>query len=317
MQHGNPSPALVAAIAAVLSSGDDRLIEDAFAQAPSAGVLRALTSALDLALHGPGNSALQLRLFAVPVLFVAGGRAASVIPGVLPDVAAVHSLFEAHGTLGPLKNFALSATLSSVAGVAALKPGQIYRILRESGTDNYSPLDLPPAEIRMDHAHEAVHLRFLTGVCVTGPDAPAFPENVGDIGAWGLPFTRALASQLAQPGVTLLPIPRVPMSLHKAVSTGRFARNELRFQLFLTSALRKFRSSIGEAMAVVEARADGSIHTRLSSPFDSSMAPEHAWPLQPCDDLGVVASSIFSLLDECRVSDVQVADTVQPVPASH
>ncbi len=260
---------------------------------------------------------MQLRLFAIPVLFVTGGGAPTVVPGVLPDIAAVQKLFEAHGTLGPMKNFALGPTLSSAAGLAELKPGEVYRRWRESGSGIQPPLDLPPEEIHIDQPEEAVHLRFLTGVCATSAHAPAFTETAGDIGAWGLPFTRELASQLGQPGLSLLPIARLPMSLPQALAAGRFARNELRFQLFLTSTLRKFRSSVGEAAVVVAARADGSIVIRLSSPFDVSLACEYAWPLQPCDDLGTVGSSIFNLLEECRVSDVQVAETVQPAPASH
>jgi len=81
--------------------------------------------------------------------------------------------------------------------------------------------------------------------------------------------------------------------------------------------LRKFRSRVGEADAVVAACTGGSVHIRLSSPFDASLSQEYVWVLQSGDDMAEVGNSIFSLLEECRVTNVQVAETVQPVSASH
>jgi hypothetical protein len=101
----------------------------------------------------------------------------------------------------------------------------------------------------------------------------------------------------------------------QAIAAGLFSQSELGLQLFLSDALRKFRARVGEASAVIAAYADGSVRTGLSSPFDASLSAEYVWKLQPGDDVAAVASSIFSLLEECRVMDVQVAEGVQA--ASH
>ncbi len=313
MQHGKTSESLAHAIELALRRGDDALIEQAFAESASDLVFRALAAALESVLQAPGDASLHLRLFAMPILFVTGGRGPLNLPGVVGDIAELTKLFEIHGTLGPMKNFGLSNALVCAAGLAALKPSVVFRRSRETGLENFQPLDLPPAEIRIAGVEEAVHLRFLTGVSVTSADAPGFTETAGDIGAWGMPFTRALAAQLGQPGLSMLPIPRPPMSPLQALAAGKFAARELGFQLFLTTALRKFRSRVGEAEAVVAACADGSVRIRLSSPFDASLSQEFAWILQPGDDMGAVSGSIFSLLEECRVVNVQVAETIQPV----
>ena len=317
MQHEKAAENLITAIGRALEAGDDPLIEQALAQSTSPAVFRLLAAALDTALKAPGEEALQLRIFAIPILLVTGGRGPLVLPGVVADVAELTKLFEMHGTLGPMKNFGLSGALVSAAGLAALKPSAVYRRSRETGREDLPPLDLPPEEIRLAGSEEEVHLRFLTGVSVTSADAPGFTETAGNIGAWGMPFTRALAVQFEQPGLSLLPIPRPPMSPLQALEAGQFAQSELGLQLFLSTALRKFRSRVGEAEAVVSACADGSVRIRLRSPFDASLAQEYAWPLQPGDDMAAVGSSIFSLLAECRVTNVQVAETVQPVSASH
>jgi hypothetical protein len=317
MQHGKAAEALSVAIEQALRAGDDLLIGQALAQSTSHAVFRKLSGALDTALRASGDATLHLRIFAIPILIVTGGSGPLIVPGVVADVGELTKLFESHGALGPMKNFGLSSALVSSAGLAALIPGVVYRRSRDTGQDNLPPLDLAPEEIRIAGTEEAVHLRFLTGVSVTSADAPGLTETAGNIGAWGMAFTRALAAQLGQPGLSLLPIPRPPMSPLRALEAGQFAENELRFQLFLSTALRKFRSRVGEAEAAVAASADGCIRICLSSPFDPSPAQEYAWVLQPGDDMAVVGSSIFSLLAECRVTNVQVAETIQPVSASH
>ena len=312
MQHRKAAEDLSAAMEQALRSADDALIEQALAQSTSHAVFRMLATALDAALKAPGEAELHLRIFAIPILVVTGGRGPLVLPGVVADVGELKTLFEMHGTLGPMKNFALSSALVSAAGLVALKPSAVYRRTRETGRETSQPLDLPPEEIRVAGAEEEVHLRFLTGVSVTSADAPGFTETAGDIGAWGMSFTRLLAGQMGQPGLSLLPIPRPPMSHLQAIEAGKFAASELGFQLFLSTALRKFRARVGEAEAVVAACADGSVRIRLSSPFDASLSQDHAWPLQPGDDMAAVGNGIFSLLEECRVTNVQVADTIQP-----
>ena len=229
MQHEK----LVVAIGQALQAGDDLLIGQALIESPSCAAYRTLTRALDAALKAPGDAALHLRLFAIPILLVTGGSGPMILPGVVADVGELTKLFELHGTLGPMRNFGLSGTLVSAAGLAALKPSTIYRRSRETGQDNFAPLDLPPEDIRITGTEEKVHLRFLTGVSVTSADAPGFTETAGNVGAWGMPLTRALAAQLGQPGLSLLPIPRPPMSPLRALEAGRYAESELGFQLFL------------------------------------------------------------------------------------
>lgn len=316
MQHGNPAQMLELGVERALREGDDPLIEQALAESTSHAVFRVLAGALDSALKASGEAALHLRIFAIPVLLVTGGRGPLTLPGVVTDIGELTKLFELHGTLGPMKNFALGNALVCAADLAALKPSVVYRRSRETGQETTRPLDLPPGDIRIAGTQEEVHLRFLTGVSVTSADAPGFTETAGNIGTWGMPLTRALAAQLGQPGLSLLPLPRPPMSHLQALEAGKFAENELGFQLFLSSALRKFRSRVGEAEAVVAACVDGSIRIRLSSPFDASLSQEYVWPLQPGDDIAAVGNGIFSLLEECRVTNVEVAETIQPASAS-
>jgi hypothetical protein len=235
---------------------------------------------------------------------------------VVPDIRELTRLFEVHGTMGALKNFALNGALASAEGLAALKLSELYR--RSSATaQDVQPLDLAPEDIQVSGTGEEVHLRFLTGISAVPAGAPGFAETSGNIAAWGMPFTRALATQLAQPGLSILPLARPPMSPLRALRAGQFAHSELGLQLFLGSALRLFRSRVGEAEADVAACADSSVRIRLRSPFDASLSQQYRWAVHPGDDMAVICNSIYGLLADCRVTNIQVEESVQEVEPSH
>jgi hypothetical protein len=273
-------------------------------------VRHALAHALDAGLGARGAAALVMRIFAIPLLIVTGGRELAVVPGVVPDVGALQKLFEKHGALGQSKNFGLGNALTTAERLAEVKPSMLYRLARGTGQEGFRPPELVPQDIEVDSGEERVHLRFLVGAALTPANAPDFTETAGNIGAWGLAFTRTLAAQLGQEGLSLLPIPRPPMSLQRALETGRFGLREMEFQLFLSNALRRFRARIGDPDAAVASYSDESVRVTLGSPFDASLACEYRWPLYPEDDLGAVSNSIFGLLAECRLETVQVAETV-------
>jgi len=313
MQHRNSVEHLARAIERALREGDDALIDAAFAQSGSPTEFRTLREGLETALGAAtGDPAVQLRYFALPIVIVTGGRAPTSVPGVLSDSDKVKSLFETQGVLGQLSNFGISNALCSAAGLAALKPALLYRRAREAQSARVRPLDIAPEPILITSTAEEAHLRFLAGVSVAPADAPGFTEAAGNIGGWGVPLTRMLAVQLGQPGLSLLPIPRPPMSPARALAAGLFAQREIGLQLFLSTALRGFRSRVGEARAFVRACADDSVRIRLHSAFDTEPAPEYVWKLERGDDLAAISDAIYGLLEECRVADVQSAQDIEP-----
>lgn len=293
-----------------LEAGNDARIEQALAEATSRPVRERLTRALGSALEARDEAALVMRVFAIPLLILTGGRGLAVVPGVVPDAGELQKLFEKHGALGRSKNFELGNALTTAEKLAAVKPSTLYHLARGAGQKAFQPPELAPQDIEVDSGEERVHLRFLVGAAIAPANAPGFTETAGNIGAWGLPFTRALAAQLGQEGLSLLPIPRPPMNLQSALETGRFALSEMEFQLFLGKALRRFRARVGDPDATVASYSDGSVRINLSSPFDASLACGYRWPLYPEDDIDAVGGSILGLLSDCRVETVQVAETV-------
>lgn len=298
----------------MLAEGDDTGIAAAFSRATNDRAHRELAEALDRTLEAGAGLPTFLRLFALPILLVAGGRNAQ-IPGVLPEVQAVQQLLEDHRALGASRCFGLSNAMVSARQLAALKPSLLYRFVSGNAGQNFSALDLVPEAIAVMSRDEQVHLRFLIGASIATAQMPRV-DTADRVGAWGIPFTKALASTLAQEGLSLLPIPRAPMPPYRALAAGIFAERELGFQLFLSKTLRQFRASVGEPDTHVGSFTDGSVRVRFSSPFNSARE-EFVWPLAPADDLRVVSASIFSLLEECRLFNVQIAETVQGVSVSH
>lgn len=317
LQQSEAGGTLLHRVREALAMGHDTAIEQALGEATSTSVHATLALALERALEADDEAGLVMRVFAIPLLVVTGGRGLAVVPGVVPDVGELKKLFERHGTLGQTRNFGLGNALTSAERLSAVKPGMLYRLMRGMGEEGFRPPDLAPEDIEVDSGEERAHLRFLVGASVSPANVPAFTETAGNIGAWGMPFARALAAQLGQDGLSLLPIPRPPMNVLRALDAGQFALRELGFQLFLSNALRSIRLRVGDPEVSVATYSDYSVRVSLSSPFDESLAQEYVWPLYPGDDLGAVGHSIFSLLEECRLENVRVAESVWLARAAH
>ncbi len=298
----------------VLASGRDDLLRHATANviSPVAGL--ALLGALDHVINTPAEpgGALAACVFAIPVVFVAAGLSSAEITGVVPDTKAMARPLENHDTLGPALTFSLSQALCAETSLEADSPSQRYALLRrvESASVEVRP-DMIPAPIRLESANESVHLRFLVGGAIASAQAPSFLEAVGDIGRWGMPLSRELLAQLGQAGLSLLPLPRPPAGLMRALHEGRRAREEVAFQAFASRVLRRMRSETGEPDAEVAALESGAIGVRLVPGFERERAESHRWQLDALDDLADVTASILGLLSDCRMSSVRALERIE------
>ena len=99
---------------------------------------------------------------------------------------------------------------------------------------------------------------------------------------------------------------------------AELAQREVAAQIFASNALRKFRASVGEPIAVISAhRADdapggGELRLSLSSPFALRDAEGFRCRLYPHESVRDVATMLRDLLRDCRVADVRVRSGVHP-----
>ncbi len=297
------------------AAGEDSAIAAAFAAAPSQSVRLHLLEALKMAIDDPASAedeGLLVRVFALPIVFVVGGLPGAVLPHRIPDAEVISGLLRSNGALGQTENFGLSATLVTAEALDALPASVLYRWARSIGDADAEGRALPGSEIRVEGVDEQAHLRFLVGAGVAPALAPSFVESASRIGAWGMPVTRALAHQLGQDGLSLLPLPRPPKSLLMATPAGRFALEETRLNLFMSHVLRQLRASVGEPVAVLSVHDGGEIRLGLSSVFDATVLRGFRWQLGAFDDLDQVADAILSMLRDCRILDVRIVPGLQP-----
>lgn len=308
--------ALRTAINAALAAGDDQAITAALRAAPQ--LARRVRDALALAVEA--GDGIGMRFFAIPLVIVAGARAPLTLPGAVPDVAALASLLEQHGAVGATRNFGLGNALCDAAALEALPPAALWRAGRNPA-ERAVIATLPPATIAVEPGREQVHLRFLVGAGVTPQHLPSFLESASNIGTWGMPLTRELARQLAQPGVEILPMPRPPQPLARAAYGGRRAQLEAALSLFLGNTVRRFRMSVGDPRAVLSAHrlaaGAGELRLSLSSLFDESMLEGFCWPLHPLDEVPEVSRIFEHTLADCRIADVVCLDDVLPDLLEH
>jgi len=85
LQQEDAGEMLLSRVREALETSNDARIEQALAQATSRPVRELLTRALGSALEARDEAALVMRVFAIPLLIVTGGRSLAVVPGVVPD----------------------------------------------------------------------------------------------------------------------------------------------------------------------------------------------------------------------------------------
>ncbi len=311
-RNGAAEP-LAAALRQALAAADDAQIRFALQGAEPAlarRIWRAMATVID-----DSDGSVGLRLFAIPVVIVAGSRAPATLPGTVPEIAGIVELLEKHGAVGVTRNFGLGNALCSAAALEALSPSMLWRATRNPAERAVAEV-LPPEPIVVTPGREQVHLRFLVGAGIAPQHLPSFLESAANIGTWGMPLTRELARQLAQPGVEILPLPRPPQSLARAAWVGRCAQLEAALSLFLGNTVRHFRMSVGDPQAVYSAHhmegGAGELRLSLSSPFDDALLEGFCWPLHPLDEIGEVAQVFDRALADCQVRDISVVDHALP-----
>ena len=304
------------ALLATDNAADDavqRLLRDA----PSPDCYRHMQQMIAKLINKPERGETVIaRLFAIPLVIVAGAKKSMQVPDALPDIAAVSALLEQHGVLGAGRTFGLGNALCAMETLDDLRP----RLLRQWAAQlrtGAAPLELAGTAIAVAPGREQVYLRFLVGASVVPAHVPSqghSDETGSNVGAWGIPFTKVLAQQLAQPGLELLPIPRAPVALYLASDAGRAAQIELAFSLFLSNAVRQFRMAVGDPSVVISAHrteeGGSELRVSLSTAFDESMLEGFRWPLYPPDDVIEITNKINELLEECRLNDTRVLSTV-------
>ena len=301
-------------ISAMLETGQEKLVREALRSPSSPQTCRWLMHGLDAALSPEAEEGgVNIRVYAIPVLIVAGGSSAGRVPGVLSDTEEIRVLFESAGALGHCRNFGLSNALTDLGRLETFPWAALHSISHSQAWAGLSGLDLPPADMDVVVDKETVHLRFMVGAALTPSNAPGFIEAAGDIGGWGLSLTRLLGRQLATRDLSVLAIPRSPATFVHAARQGWYAAREMGFQLFLSKALREVRLGFGEPEVTITACSDQIIRVRLTSPFDELFDRTYGWPLSLSDDFDEIESSIFALLKEARVERIQVAPTVEDV----
>lgn len=295
-----------------IQRGRDEEIAGALRLAPAPAVYRYLWEQVCAAAGRPLSDAgsVVARLFAIPVVLVAGAKSKITIPGVVPDIGEIIALLETHGAVGATRNFGLSNALGSLQALERIMPGQVYVWARDF-TASGARREIAAEAIDVAPGREQVQLRFLVGAGIAAPAAPSFLETAANIGTWGMPLTRALARQFAQPGLDLLPLPRPPAAILKAAHAGRCAQLELAFSLFVSNTVRQFRSAVGDPAVVLSAHQGeagmAEIRISMSSALDDTLLEGFRWPLHPLDDLEQIIGNVASLLRECRVDDVRTA----------
>ncbi|HVE50567.1 MAG TPA: hypothetical protein VNG69_13245 [Casimicrobiaceae bacterium] len=308
--------AITAALTDELQSGDGKALLALLNASPSVDVYRYLWRLLAQRAAFPlGDAPLGSRLFAIPLVIVAGlssGDPPITVHADIRDLQALREALIAHGALGGNRAFALSNALVATASIDIERlPTLMGAVDRLDGGAAAPALDLKPASLSV--VAEAAHLRFLVGTAMAARDADLFKTQTLP---WSKPLAQLLMRELRVEGVSSIVLPRPALSLPAAVAQGRAAQREVAAQLFMSQALRELRGNVGEPTAVISAHraadAIGSGELRLSLSSALSLRDAYGFraALYPNDRVEEVVKVLTDLLEDYRVVDVRLLDGV-------
>jgi hypothetical protein len=310
--HELAGTALQFALHETLTAGDDGVIAAALRAAPTPAAYAQLWRGVCDAAHrvtAAHNAGVVARVFAMPLIIITGSRRAASLPGIVPDIGEIRTLFEQYGVLGPSRNFGIGNALCSFDALATVTAGEVFAWTAAAGG---ALRELAPEPIAITSPGEHVHLRFLVGAGIAPADAPSVSESASNIGAWGMALTRTLAAQLAVDGVEVLPLARPPLDLLPARHAGRVAQLDAALNLFVSNTVRRYRTITGDPDIVVSAHDNSEVHVTFSSPFDETLTQGFCWPLHPLDDIDRIAESVCGLLADCRLREPVFVPHVLP-----
>ncbi|AOX99020.1 hypothetical protein [Jeongeupia sp. USM3] len=291
----------------LLLTGDHYGLNGALTQAPTQDGYKVLWQTLREAVETPVQPGPFAVPFALPIVFVAGRKGATSLPGEI-DAGAVLALLRQHGAVAADAAVWLSGALVGADQLAAVNPAQLQRWQQAEATP--LPVALSPAPI--EFKDEGVFLRYLVGVAIQPEGGQPAIRLGGPVGAWGMPLAQLLSDTFKQPGLTLFPIPRVPQSWLAAQETGRVTVLETRLQVAASNAIRSIRSKGRTPAITLAAHEGGEIRITFSSREDAERWEGYVWPLAPLDTAEQVHAFVDELMRECQVDDVVVIETIQP-----
>lgn len=301
--------ALTAVVAELIAARDHYALNGALTQAPSQEGYKLLWQIVRELCEGSNGAASWGVPFAIPLILVVGARSQVQLAGHLPDTDAVLALLRQHGVIQPNAEVYLAPALVHPGDLAAINPAQLAE-WRDAPQPEALARSVREAPITCKD--EGVFLRYLVGVATQAKEAePAIRLN-GSVGAWGMPLADLIGKALAEDGVTLFAMPRVPQTWLAAQESGRVTQLETRLQVAASNAIRSMRSKRRTPVGCIAAHEGGEIRISFSSQEDGERWEGFVWPLAPLDAAEQVREYAEGLLRECQLDDIRVVETVQP-----
>lgn len=306
--HAKWTHALQSAIRQAMEQDNCLLVSVALAMAPSAQHYEILWQALRNVIEIPLQDRYAI-IFAVPVVLVVGARREVSLPTCIDSDAlnatlCEHDVFTAHSQVF------LSGKLLHPDTLVGITPTQLYRYTRQLvDAAQGLPLELEPVPVVCKQ--EGVFLRYFMGSAIQEPGCIPPVRLGGTVGGWGRKLMALLGEQLKCDGVTLFPIPRVPMPVMQAMVAGQFTRLDVALQVFASTAIRAIRERGQRPVAVMSAHESGDIQFTLFAQDETEHKEKFVWPLSPLDNIALIETHFRRAMAECQVDQIHVIAEVQ------
>lgn len=345
LNNNLPQAQLDQVLIRLLKQENDALINVALNLSPSNAVAKIIWESLNRAVLLSADVNSSTHLFAIPIILVAGSKSQTKLPGKI-DSDELNNFFKERQLFNPAFECYISGKLIDPKAIAAIVPSQLCYWARSiKSAKLWLPISVEGSSVEV--VNEGVFLRFLVGVgtsisesasdklsnndamntnnSVSVTDAGVSNNehgcrvgciNFNAINDDFMGLMQLIHAQLQTDGVTLFPIPFIPVTLSEAFAAGMFYRTEIALQVAVSNVVRKIREhgltpiakvgSSDEAIKIVitpkEAQENSNLsNTALDNNTNMPLCETSLWNMTRFDDFDRVMLIINNLLYDVGV----------------
>ena len=290
-------------IANKLRDEQDAMINVALNLSPDNHTAQIIWNSLNNAVNSVDLNHVSANIFAIPLILVAGSKNSAVIKPQI-DNDKLNAFFIDSGLFRPNSDCFISGKLIDPNTLATIKHSQLYYWVRNlEQAKLWLPVKLDGSAIKT--MGEGVFLRFLIGVSIDrdnlkGLDIELLPNKL-------MGLMELINIELKTDGVTLFPIPFMPVPISRAFATGVEYRTEIAISVSISNVVKKIREERLTPYAKIDSEGEA-LRIIVRSREESNLIETLLWNLTKFASYEATVQQITNLLDDMGIEYDFAAD---------
>ncbi len=283
-------------IATKLRDEQDALINVALNLSPDNKTASFIWESLNRAVNNVELSEIKANIFAIPLVLVTGSKTKSRLKPQV-DTEKLNKFFNENNLFLPNSDCFISGKLIDPNAISSIKYSQLYYWVRNLQQSKlWLPVSLEGSGI--ETLNEGVFLRFFIGVSIDNSDSSGIDKKAIQNNLMGL--MQLIGAELKTDGVTLFPIPFMPVPISSAFAVGMEYRTEVAISVAISNVVKKMREERLTPRAIISTQGEA-IKIIIKSIEDSELIETILWNLNKFISFEETLQQITNLLHDIGI----------------